>query len=77
MNLLTTSELAEILRKSPEALRAQRHRNPELLPPATVIGGRVFYRSELVDQFIECHTEEPGPRQETQLAELERKQNRR
>jgi len=61
--LLRMEDLARLLGdKSVEALRVQRHRNPETLPPAIKIGKRVFFDPRDVEAWIEERRENGDPR---------------
>ena len=61
--LLRVEDLAALLGKSAAAVRVQRHRNPELLPPAVRIGCRVFFDPRDVEVWIETNKEHrPDPR---------------
>ena len=60
--LLRMEDLARLLGdKSVEALRVQRHRNPETLPPAIKIGNRVFFDPADVEEWIDAQRENGGP----------------
>ncbi len=55
-------DLARLLGdKTVEALRVQRHRNPETLPPAIKIGARVFFDPRDVEEWIDAQRENGGP----------------
>ena len=58
--LLRVEDLARLLGKSPEAVRVQRHRNPELLPPAIKIGARVYFDPRDVEAWIADRREPCG-----------------
>jgi predicted DNA-binding transcriptional regulator AlpA len=58
--LLRTEDLARLLGKSPEAVRVQRHRDPELLPPAIKIGNRVYFDPRDVEAWIADSREPRG-----------------
>ena len=60
--LLRMEDLARLLGdKTVEALRVQRHRNPESLPPAIKIGNRVFFDPRDVEAWIDSQRENGGP----------------
>jgi predicted DNA-binding transcriptional regulator AlpA len=50
-------DLARLLGKSPEAVRVQRHRNPELLPPGIKIGTRVYFDPRDVEEWLDDRRE--------------------
>ena len=55
-------DLARLLGgKTVEALRVQRHRNPESLPPAIKVGNRVFFDPRDVEEWIDTQRENGGP----------------
>lgn len=56
--LLTLSELAELLNFSPKTLYQWRYRGEG--PPALILGGRVRYRREDVESWLELHEQEGG-----------------
>ena len=59
--LLRMEDLARLLGdKTVEALRVQRHRNPETLPPAIKIGNRVFFDPRDVETWIDSQREDGG-----------------
>jgi predicted DNA-binding transcriptional regulator AlpA len=58
--LLRVEDLARLLGKSPEAVRVQRHRNPELLPPAIKIGNRVYFDPRDVEAWLAERREPRG-----------------
>ena len=58
--LLRVEDLARLLGKSPEAVRVQRHRNPELLPPALKIGARVYFDPRDVEAWLADRREPRG-----------------
>ena len=59
--LLRMEDLARLLGdKTVEALRVQRHRNPESLPPAIKIGNRVFFDPRDVEAWIDAKRENGG-----------------
>lgn len=51
-NLLTTADLARILRKKRGSLFSQRYRNPALLPTPITIGRRLYWRSKTIDDWL-------------------------
>lgn len=51
--LLYTADMARLLHKSPEAVRAQVRRDPESLPPAFLIGRRICWIESDVDEWFE------------------------
>lgn len=51
--LLTVEEVAEILRKTPNALRYQIHKGSA--PRSAKIGGRRMFRESDVEAYIEAH----------------------
>ena len=60
--LLRMEDLARLLgNKTVEALRVQRHRNPETLPPAIKVGNRVFFDPRDVEAWIDAKRENGGP----------------
>ncbi len=60
--LLRMEDLARLLGdKTVAALRVQRHRNPETLPPAIKIGNRVFFDPRDVEAWIDSQRENGSP----------------
>jgi len=57
--LLTPKELAELLRLSPETVKADAHRSPHKLPPRFKRPGsnRLLWRQSDVDAWMKKHTE--------------------
>lgn len=52
MEYLTISEVAAILRKSPESIRSDVTRNPNILPPFAKVGGRILFIACLIHDWV-------------------------
>jgi predicted DNA-binding transcriptional regulator AlpA len=62
--LLTPRDLAELLRLSPETIKADARRNPDKLPPRFKRPGsnRILWRKEDVEQWLLKHSQEDAKR---------------
>lgn len=53
-DLMTTAELAKVLRRSPESV--QRWRRMRVGPPYIRVQGRVFYSQRLLEEWLQKNT---------------------
>lgn len=54
--LLTEKEVSELLRVSVPTLQTWRHRPPADPLPFTKIGGKVYYREDKINKWLDRHT---------------------
>lgn len=62
--LLELTELAELLRRSPETIKKDLRRNPEAVPPRLQLPGTrlLRWRASDVDAWLEQHVQTAGGR---------------
>jgi hypothetical protein len=50
--LMTTDELAVVLRRSPQSIRNSRSEGSTDIPPHLRVGGRIFYNRDTVEKWL-------------------------
>ncbi len=68
-------EMAEILGKTPSALRMQLQRNPEALPPSFMVGTRRAWTRDDINKWIEDQKAEQARRENAAKAIREALEN--
>lgn len=62
IELMTTDELAVVLRRTPQSIRNSRYMASTNLPPHVRVGGRIFYNRASVQKWLaerETHATQP------------------